>query len=150
MGARGSRYIASAKVPIFVETWDIYTGQRISHPRTNTQEVSYYNEEKKSSRGRIVHLMMYLSGKCDNIREDKHTARRWTAQYHVPRTHLLVASGSPLHHRCAAILPLRRRLRPGEERQPYSVHCQPIHRDDKGPHKACNEMAQRVVEMWVP
>ncbi|KAI0264780.1 hypothetical protein BGY98DRAFT_1039496, partial [Russula aff. rugulosa BPL654] len=35
-----------------------------------------------------------------------------------PRTRPHVASGSPLHHRCAAILPLRRRLRSGEEHQP--------------------------------
>ena len=93
---------------------------------------------------------MYLSGNCDNKTEYKHTARQPTAQYHAPRTRFHVASASPLHHQCVAILPLRRRLRSGEERRLYNARSLLIRRDGKGPHRACNEVALRVVEKWVP
>jgi hypothetical protein len=90
---------------------------------------------------------MNLSEKCDNKREDKHNGR-W--QYYRPRTRPHVASDSLFHHRCAAKLPLRRHLRSGEERRLYNARCLLIRRDGKGPHGACNEVAPRVVEKWVP
>ena len=93
---------------------------------------------------------MCLTGRCDNKREDNHTDRQLTAQYHAPRTRPHVATESPLHRRCVAILPLRRRRRSGEEYRPNSARCLLIRRDGKGPHRACKEVVLRVVEKWVP
>jgi hypothetical protein len=50
--------------------------------------------------------MMYLSGKRDNKREDKHTACQLPAQYRAPRTRPHVALISLLHYQCAAKFPL--------------------------------------------
>jgi hypothetical protein len=92
---------------------------------------------------------MYLSWKCDNKREDKHTARQSPAQYPAPQTHPHVASGSLLHYRCAANLPLCPRLRSGEEHRPYSARRLQIRRDGRALQRACNAVALRVVEYWV-
>ena len=93
---------------------------------------------------------MYLSEKCDNKREDTRTPRQQPAQYHAPRTRPHVESGSLLRYQCAANLPRCRRLRSGEERQPYSARCLQIRRDGTALHKACNAVALMVVERWVP
>jgi hypothetical protein len=94
---------------------------------------------------------MYLSGKCDNKREDKHTdSQPAPAQYHAPRIRPDVVSGSLLRYRCAAKPPLRRRLRSGEEHRPNSARCLPIRRDGRALHRASNAVALRVVEHWVP
>ena len=91
---------------------------------------------------------MYLSEKCDNKREDKHTARQLSARYHVPRTRPHAASGSQLHHRCAAIHPYRH-LRSDEEHRPYSARHSQTRRDGKPPHRAYNAQDSRVVALWV-
>jgi hypothetical protein len=83
-------------------------------------------------------------------RGDKHTARLPPTQLHAPRTRLHVAFGSPLHHRCAANIPLCRLLRSSEERRRYNARCLQIRRDGKALHGACNEVALRAVEQWVP
>jgi hypothetical protein len=94
--------------------------------------------------------MMYLSEKCDNKTEDKHTARQPPAQYHTPRKRPHVAPGSQLHHQCAAKLPLCRRLRSDEEHRPNSVRRLQTHRDGRAPHRAYNARVSRVVGKWVP
>ena len=99
-----------------------------------------------------MQLIMHLSGECDNKREDKRIARELPAQCHAPRTRPRVASGSLLHYRCAAKLPLRHRHqhRSGEQHRQYSARCLQIRRDGRALHKACNAVALRVVEHWVP
>ena len=95
---------------------------------------------------------MYLSGKCEYKTEDMDTARQQPALYHVPQIRPHVAPGSLFHHRCAAKLPLCRRLRSGEERRPNSARCLQIRRDGKALHKACNVVAPslKVVGQRVP
>ena len=89
--------------------------------------------------------MKYLSEKCDNKREDKHTAR-----HHAPRTRPLVAQGSLLHRQCAAKLSLCRRLRSDEEHRPYSDHHSQTRRDDRALHRAYDAQVSRIVGQWAP
>ena len=128
---RGPRYIASVENPILVETSTTDT------PMKNKRTVTYYNERKYSREGELRQFMMHLSEKCDNKREDKHTACR-----HAPRIHPHVAPGSLFHHRCATKLHQCRHLGSGEEHRPYSAHHPQTHRDGGAPHKRYS--AQRL------
>ena len=97
-----------------------------------------------------MQLMMYLSGKCDNKREGKRTARQPPSQYHAPQTRPHVAFESLLHHRCAAKHPLRCRFHSSEEHQPYSARCLQIRRDGRARRRACSAVALKAVEYWEP
>ena len=90
-------------------------------------------------------FFMYLSEKCDNKIEDKHTAR-----HRAPRTRPHVTPCSLLHRQYAAKLPLCRHLCLDEEHRPYSAHHLQTRHDDRALHRAYNGHDLRVVGRRVP
>jgi hypothetical protein len=147
MGLRGSRYIGALSLRYLSKSLhNRYPNREQMHTKLLSRRETVL--ERTSSK---LQLMMYVSGKCDNKREYKRTARQQPAQYYASQTRPHVASGSLFHHRCAANLPLNRRLRSGEGHRPYSARCLQIRRDGRGFHRVCNAAAPslRVVEQWI-
>ena len=150
MGLRGSRYIGALSLRYLSKSLhNRYPNEEQMHTKLLSRRETAL--ERTSSKHSKLQLMMYVSGKCDSKREYKRTARQQSAQYYAPRTRPHVASGSLFHHRCAANLPLNRRLRSGEGYRRYSARCLQIRRGGRGFHRVCNAAASslRVVEQWI-